>query len=209
VGRVIVRLGDNGGYEFSMLAQDMALGPFLEALSGSAATSRPMYGRVQCRMFFDAEFDRAGEARGGGEIRISGGALFKVPLMLSVLRVLDPFPAVGDYQDAEITFFIDHREVNMQSIAIRDRFLVLTGTGTMSMGGSNVNVVLLAGEPPERSSPLTALQEFVQGALQELVEVRIVGDLDNPSIKTRPLRGIDEALRIMTESRKDFSRWTR
>ncbi len=209
VGRVIVQLGDDGGYEFSMLAQDMALGPFLEALSGSAATSRPMYGRVQFRMFYDAEFDHAGEARGGGEIRISGGALFKVPLMLSVLRVLEPIPATDDLQDAEITFFIDRREVNMQSIAIRDRFLVLTGTGTMSMGGSNVNVVLLAGAPPERSSPLTALQEFVQGALQELVEVRIVGDLDNPSIKTRPLRGIDEALRIMTESRKDFSRWTR
>ena len=100
--------------------------------------------------------------------------------------------------------------VEDETRGVKTAFLALLGLLlVITLLGRTLNVVLLAGQPPERSTPLTALQEFVQGALQELVEIRIVGDLDNPSIQTRPLRGIDEALRIMTESRKDFPRWTR
>ena len=122
-------------------------------------------------------------------------------MLLAILRVLDPIPTLGNDQDANMRFVIDHSRVDFQAISIRDRSLFLAGTGTMRLGEEkSLDVVLLAGDPPDRSTPLTVLEEFVQGALQELVEVRIKGTLDKPAIQSRPLRSLDRAIRTLTDT---------
>lgn len=201
IGQVGVRLGQGGGYEFSVVGRDMELGPFLKALDGGGQSPGPMYGQVQGKAYYAAEFDNPEGGRGGGDLRISGAALFRLPLLLAILRVLDPIPTLGNDQDANMRFVIDHSRVDFQAISIRDRSLFLAGTGTMRLGEEkSLDVVLLAGDPPDRSTPLTVLQEFVQGALQELVEVRIKGTLDKPAIQSRPLRSLDRAIRTLTDT---------
>ncbi|GAG44393.1 unnamed protein product, partial [marine sediment metagenome] len=118
------------------------------------------------------------------------------------LSVLDPIPPVGHYQDAGLRFYVSRRQLELHSIEIRDRSLAMSGSGTLSLPAKNLNVTLVVGEPTDKSSPLTAIPEFIQGALQELVEIRIVGDPARPRVEARPLRGLDEAVRILTESRK-------
>ncbi|UCG32515.1 MAG: hypothetical protein JSU68_12720 [Phycisphaerales bacterium] len=206
MGEVHVDLEPGGGYDFSLVAQDMSLQPFLAALAGADQVPKAMHGLVRGKLFYTAWFDEPDRGRGGGELSVSGGNVFSTPLMLSVLGALNPVPPVGDYQDAALRFYLSRRQLDLHSIEIRDRSLVMTGSGVMNLPANSLNVVLLVGEPTEEDSPFTALPEFIQGALRELVEIRIVGEPAQPDIQARPLRGLDEAVRILTESRKGFQR---
>lgn len=206
MGQVDVDLEPGGGYDFSLVAQDMSLKPFLAAVAGADQVPRAMHGRVRGKLYYTTWFDEPDRGRGGGELSVSGGDIFRTPLMLSVLGALNPVPPVGDYQDAALRFYLSRRQLDLHSIEIRDQNLVMTGSGVMSLPAKNLNIVLLVGEPTEENSPFTALPEFIQGALRELVEIRIVGEPAKPDVQARPLRGLDEALRILTETRKGFRR---
>jgi hypothetical protein len=206
MGQVQVDLDSGGGYDFSLVAQDMSLRPFLAAVAGANQVPKTMHGRVQGKLYYTARFDEPDRGRGGGELSVSGGNIFGTPLMLSVLGALNPIPPVGDYQDAALRFYLSRHQLDLHTIEIRDQSLVMTGSGVMNLPAKTLNVVLLVGEPTEENSPFTALPEFIQGALRELVEIRIVGQAAKPDIQARPLRGLDGAVRILTETRKGFHR---
>ncbi len=200
-GRAEVQDDDEGGrYDFSVFVEGANLGPLLARRDGAPSPTDALQGTVEGSLYYSGLFDRPERSRGGGEVRVQGGAMFRVPLMLQLPPALAPLPAPGPQQDAFARFFVTGGELILESMQVRDRNLLLSGGGKMNLANRNLDLVLVAGAPTpgEADTPITVMQEFLEGAARELVEVRIIGTLAEPQIEARPLRGIDQAIRVLS-----------
>ena len=86
--------------------------------------------------------------------------------------------------------------MNLQRIELSGKALSMVGVGRMHTRTGRMELTLISGSPRELPS-LPLLEELLEGASRELLEVRVTGSLDAPRVEARPLRSLDQTLRSL------------
>lgn len=184
-------------YGLELIVEDAYLGPMLYAASRDNQQVRDPGGRLRTRVRISGKGGEQTQLRARGRFEISQADLVQVPLISQILGALtDPLPT-SSKQDAGGRFVIQDDVMHLGRCWFDGKGLSLIGKGTMQMPTKRLDVLLLAGPRSYRETDIPLLSELVRGTAREVVELRLQGTLDDPQVKTTPLRSLDAALRFL------------
>lgn len=192
-------------YAVSTTVKDMQVAAFIaaeRARSGSAEAPSEVRGEARVRIDLLGVVGDAAARRGRGGFEIVDGYFYRLPIILAILKVLNlSIPRDDAFDEARADFLIVGDEVQLEDIVLQSDALALVGSGTMSISGRAVDLNLV-----HVSSHLWAgvpwLEDFMENAARELVQLQVTGPLSSPTVRARPFRGITEELQRLFQRRK-------
>ena len=139
--------------------------------------------------------------RGGGRIEVREGYIYRLPILLAILNVLDmSVPNDEALHELEADFFVLGNRLDFTEIALRGGSLRLVGSGSMSLPDQAVDLRLVnIGTRPWARLPLLA--DFVEGASREFVELRVTGPASRPTVRAQPLRRLSDELKRLFQKK--------
>jgi len=130
-----------------------------------------------------------------GRLRISGGKLDRLPVMLGLMHVVYlSLPGESIFAEGTVTYHLTDDKLVFDEIYLRGAPLSIVGSGVMKMKTEELSMTFLAGAPREMPR-IGSLEELLTGIAREIVEVRVSGTVRKPKMQTRPLRSLDRILR--------------
>lgn len=162
--------------------------------------------RIDVRGLLDGRLHLSGTVgdtssrRGGGQFEIFDGHIYRVPVILAILNVLDLSLTAEDvFGSARADFLISGDRAYLNDLWIRGAAFALVGGGSMSLPDQAVDLGLVRVNPNVAAS---SWSEFVKGAQREIVELRVTGPLSAPTVGLRPFPGIADELKELFKPRK-------
>ncbi len=153
-------------------------------------TPAKIEGLLQAFAAIQGRLDDPQQRRGWGDIRVDQAQLYELPLLLGVLNVINlTIPEEGAFQDCKIDFAIRGDRMFLNDIALYGSTLTLRGSGEMNIETTELDLDLDV-YSPRKALKIPLLTALLEGAAQELAEVKVTGPAADPRITTRPLGGI-------------------
>lgn len=128
-----------------------------------------------------------GPTRGAGEIRIQGGELLRLPLVVTILELGNVLPPIGERLDyANAVFTLDDDRATFERLVAVSPTISLIGVGDVRLPDFDLD--LRFGVSANRRLPIfTPLFDALRN---ELLTTRVRGTLADPDISAEPLSGI-------------------
>ncbi len=162
----------------------------------------PISGRVNGQLYLSGEVADATSKRGGGHVEIRDGQLYRLPVILAILRVINlTIPNNDPFDDARARFYVVGNRVELEDILLNADALTLVGSGSMSLPDRGLDLSLVSGDVSALVD-VPGLAAFVEGASRELVALQVTGPLTHPTVKARPFRGINEEIKRLFKKKK-------
>jgi len=196
---------DRSQYSLSATVHNMQIEPFISA---DRASQPPDDKKVDVRGLADAHLYLSGvigdrsSRRGGGQFEIIDGHIYRLPIILAILNVLNlSIPDQDAFDDARADLFIVGNRVRIKDIVLRGSVLGLVGSGSMTLPdlGLDLNLVHVS---PHRWVHVPVLADFVEAASREFVELHVTGPLSQPTVRAKPFRRISEEFKRLFRKRK-------
>ena len=163
-------------------------------------TSRPdkvpdVVGLLAGNMQLTGTIGKLDTRRASGVMRISKAKILKLPVMLGLLQVVVlGLPGDSAFTDGNLNYHLTGNQLVFEEIYLSGPTLTIVGSGTMDLKSRSVKLRFLSGS--QRKLPrLQFLDELLKGVFRELGEIHIDGPIDNPHIRTVPLRSLDKFLK--------------
>jgi hypothetical protein len=153
-----------------------------------------------------AELDLRGTGRslnaltGRGAVRLHDAAVYELPLMISLLKILSiRRPDRTAFISSDVDFHVEHSRLYFDRLNLNGDAISLLGTGEMDFQG-NVNLVFhsLVGRG-DLGVPL--VRDLLGGASQQFMQIRVGGTLQNPDTRREPFPGVNQALQQLQADR--------
>ncbi len=201
---------ERSDYDLTAMVYGMQIAPWLQAgRTGLPESSIPpgSEAATQIRGTADAQLYLSGvvgdplSRRGGGRLEVREGYIYRLPILLAILNVLDmSVPNDEALHELEADFFVLGNRLQFDTIALRGGSLNLVGTGSMSLPDQAVDLRLVnVGARTWARVPL--LSDLVEGAAKELVELRVTGPVSRPTVRAQPLRGLTEEFKRLFQKK--------
>ena len=162
----------------------------------------------QLRGVLSASVELAGSSAGshtltgGGGVQLRDGDIYELPLLLSLLKILSVrAPDTKAFSTSDINFKIHDSHVDFDPINFRGDAISLIGRGEMDFN-KNVNMKFYAAVGSDRLQ-VPILRPLLGGVSQQLMEIYVVGSLDNPRTSRQALPGVRRALEGLQEGFKE------
>lgn len=196
---------DRAAYGLQTTWQGVDLSRFIAAdpqAQAHGAAGAEVRGSIDAQAYVTGVIGDVTERRGGGRIELRDGHLYRLPLILAVLHVLNLSSPENDvFEDAATSFFLSGRQVRLFEIALRNDSFALVGSGTMSLPDRGVDLKLI-NAPTHMLAQLPILTDLLQGASRELMELHVTGPLYRPTVRARPLRALTDEIRELFQRRR-------
>ncbi len=197
-------------YDLTATLNGMQIAPWLKALRSrrpaSYATTRKEAG-TEVRGVADAYLYLSGaigdplSRRGGGQLEVRDGYIYRLPILLAILNVLDmTVPNDEALHQLEADFFVLGNRLDFDSIALRGGSLTLVGSGSMSLPDQAVDLQLV-NVGAQRWARVPILTDLVENATKGLVELRVTGPISQPTVRAQPLRAISDELKRLFQKK--------
>lgn len=184
-------------YQASIVARDLKLRSFLESLGGD--TDDETHGTIRGNLILQGRGGARGYREGAGELFVAGAQVWRMPIVFAIFQVLNLTPDKNVFHDGWIKYFISRDTLTFQKIDLQGKAVSFVGGGMMDMRTKQLDVRLLAGSPLRLRLPI--LTDLLEGASRELMEVRLTGTFQEPTIEPQPLKSLAKALqRIFPEA---------
>jgi hypothetical protein len=208
---------DRTDYDLAAMVYGMQIAPWLQAgrngLSGSSHLVRdsnlapPGEAATQIRGTADAQLYLSGvigdplSRRGGGQLDVRDGYIYRLPILLAILNVLDmSVPNDDALHELEADFFVLGNRLQLDAIALHGGSLNLVGSGSMSLPDQAVDLRLVnVGARSWARVPL--LTDLVDSAMKEFVELRVTGPVSRPTVRAQPLRGLSDEFKRLFQKK--------
>ena len=159
-------------------------------------------GRADGHLYLSGVVGDPTQKRGGGRFEIVDGHIYRLPLVLAILHVLNlSIPDADVFDDARADFFITGNRVQLEDIVLRDSALALVGTGSLTLPDRGLDLDLV-NVGVHRWARVPLLTDFVEGASREFVELHVTGPLSRPTVRARPLRAFGEEFKRLFRKKK-------
>ncbi len=192
-GECIIDLGTgSGGFEMTFNVRDAQLGPCLRALGWRSPEADAARGLLFGKFAFRGQSGRPEQFRGSGEVFVREAHVWKLPLVLTILRVLNLAPDENMFHDGWLKFQIQGRRMYLTKIDLQGKAIALVGSGTLRTDTQELDLQMLAGSPTRLRVPIVT--ELVEGASRDLFELHVTGTLQEPRIETRQASNLRKAL---------------
>lgn len=167
--------------DLGLLAQEMAL------------KNRNVRGKVNALVNLGGNGYGRDSWRGDGLVRLYDADIYKVPVMLSLLKFLTISPPdTTAFTSSEIDFRIEGEQVYLDKINFHGDAVSLKGYGEMNLDRQiDLKFYTLVGQ---REFDWQLLRYLVQQASSQILAIRVTGTLDDPDPRQLPLPAIKDAL---------------
>lgn len=189
-------------FGLSLIAREVSLDKFLNAKRVENEPPVQAKGLLEGRLALTGRFNDPSSRRGGGAVFIRKAEMFKVPLVLAILQVVNL--AIQDnnaFTDARLAFAVDGDELLLDEIDLRGRSFSMVGAGRVQIPTETLDLTLLVGSPLKLPR-MEVLTELVEGVARELVEVHVEGTLEKPAFRTEMVRSVKSALDEVFNARR-------
>ncbi len=197
-------------YQMSVAARDVQLGRYLQVHApsgegrqgeGSQDAETPggqngeeprARGSIQGNLILRGTAGRRPYREGAGEILVRDAQIWKLPLVFAIFQVVNLTPDENVFHGGRLTYVLSQDDLTFERIDLQGKAMSFVGGGRMDLRTGQLDLTLLAGSPVRIRLPL--LTELWEGAWRELLEIRILGTLEEPRIVPRPLRSLGKVL---------------
>lgn len=172
---------------------EASLGVFQPGERPEGETPQPREGAGdERRGWMDAELSLSGavgdarDRQGRGAMRITGGDVLDMPLVVRLLQLGNlqlPLGGTMDYFHA--SFFMDGPRVTFDQLGVLSGTLAIMGTGEMTIPGMDLDLTVST----QSRLRLPLVSDLFEIVRNEIVTARVLGTVDAPAIVPEPLRG--------------------
>lgn len=197
--------GSETSYSLAATIQGMQIEPFLNApRNARLADRKPINARgvADVHFYLSGSVGEPSSKQGGGRLEILDGHIYRFPIILAILNVLNlSVPDEDVFEDARAEFFIAGDRMQLRDISLRGSVLGLVGSGTLSLPDQGVDLSFV-NVGPRGWAAIPLLANVIEGTSRELVELHVTGPLSRPTVRARPFRGVREELERLFQKRK-------
>jgi hypothetical protein len=140
----------------------------------------------------DADFSLAGvvgaeaSRRGRGSVRVAGGDVIRLPLVLPMMELSNLALPSGDAMDfAQASFVLDGQDLRFDRIALLSRAISLLGWGSVRLPEYTLDLRFNS----RGVAQLPLLSGIFEGLRNELITTTVTGTVDDPRIATESFSG--------------------
>ena len=200
---MVIRLSDPVRYSFRLWYEDIKLGGLVNAGIEDPQKRSSVKGRMAGRFSLEATAGQVKSRLASGEVIISQGELYEMPILLGLMHVLYlSLPGDTAFTEGYLKYRVEGRTMIFEEIFLDGSAMSLVGSGTMDMKSELLNLTFLSG-PPGRIPRLRGLSQVMGFMLKELLEIRVTGTLAKPIRTTVPLRSLEAMLKeLLSPARK-------
>jgi hypothetical protein len=168
-----------------------------------AGNNRNLRGRISGK----AELHGFGHNRaamgGTGDLKLSKANIYELPVMISMLKILSiKAPDPNAFSESDVQFHIEGEHVYFDRLQFNGDAISLAGKGEMDFQGDTRMVFTATVGRADAGLPV--LRNFFTGASQQLMQIRVNGNLQNPEnldIRQEAFPGVNQALKSLQENR--------
>lgn len=198
---------ETGKTRYSLTANlhGVRIASFLNRQFGSDASadrSVEVSGVTDGHLYLSGLVGQSSTRQGGGRFVVHEAKLYRMPLILAILHVLNlSIPQGEAFDDARAEFFIMGNRIQLKNIVLRGKALALVGYGHMTLPDRGVDLELV-NVSPHQWTRVPVLTELMEGASRELVELHVTGPIDQPRVRVRPLPGLQKEFDRLFQKRR-------
>jgi hypothetical protein len=196
--------GRDAAYHLNATMQRLDLQQLAEAFGKKLpdTVAPELIGALDGRVYLTGDFGDVADRRGGGLVRIRDARLYRLPLILAILNVLD-LQVTDDsaFQEASAKLTIVGQELRIDDLELFGEALAMSGEGTIHLPTKELDLRLIAVSPHDWAR-LPVMSEMLEGMARELVEVHVTGTLGDPRVAAKPLRNVEAGLEALLSLRK-------
>ncbi len=196
-------------YNLSTTVHGMQIAPLIRSgRAPRAPDDEPaqVRGLADGHLYLSGVVGRPRQTRGRGRFEVLDAKIYRLPLILAIINVLQlSIPDGNAFDDARTDFFIIGNRVQFEEIVLRGSALALIGSGSMTLPECAVDLNLVS-VSPHRWARVPVLTEFVEGASRELAELHVTGPLSQPKVSLIPLPGINREFKRLFRKKQPKNR---
>ena len=114
--------------------------------------------------------------------------------MISMLKILSiKAPDPNAFSQSDMDFHVEGEHVYFDKLDFKGDAISLLGKGEMNFQGDTRMV--LAATIGHGDAGIPALRNFFTGASQQIMQIRVSGNLQNPDIRQEAFPGVNQALK--------------
>ncbi|MBA7523926.1 hypothetical protein ES705_16063 [subsurface metagenome] len=152
-------------------------------------------GRLKAKVSLEGNFNEPGSTSGRGRVYIDQAQLYKLPLMIRIMRTLSLQPAKANaFDTVEVDFYLQGQNIVFTEIILSGPALRMGGMGVYDRKKDWLAVVVKR-DPPDNI--WSKLPSFPQAVVAE-----INGPLAELQVEAKPFRDVSEELKKLFRKRK-------
>jgi hypothetical protein len=188
-------------YRVSLSIRDMSLEQFLNGQLQPGQQPLHAQGLVAGTLNVSGQSDDLASRRGGGNLIIREAQMFKIPMMLKILQVVNLQSDDNAFHDATASFSLVGPHVILDEIDLRGKSLSMVGAGSIYTPTDTLDLSLLIGGPVHLPR-LQVLTEFLEGVARELMQVRVSGTVREPKFRAEVVHSLRSAVETILNARR-------
>lgn len=129
--------------------------------------------------------------RGDGRIEVANGKLFRLPLLLELLKAFGlRLPERTAFEQARMIFAIEGPKMRILALDLLGSAISLRGLGTLNLNGSNLNLDFSAdwGRMPQMLPP--GISDLSQAISDQLFKIKVRGKIGAPRFEKEFIPGV-------------------
>ena len=176
-----------------------------------AANNRNLRGRIDGEIAVQGLGRNLATLSGRGNLHLHDAYVYELPAMIAMLKILsirvpDPGTMVqsGDsshdggsgrnaFSQSDVDFRVEGEHVYFDKLDFKGDAISLLGKGEMNFQGDTSMV--LAATVGRADTLLPALRNFFSRASQQVMQIRVSGNIQNPEIRQEAFPGVNQALK--------------
>jgi hypothetical protein len=134
--------------------------------------------------------------RGNGRIEVANGKLYRLPLLLDLLKLFGlRMPERTAFEQARMIFGIEGPQMRVHGIDLIGNAISLRGQGTLNLDGSNLNLDFSAdwGRVPQMLPP--GLSDLLQAGSDQLFKIKLRGKISSPRFEKELIPGVVDPIK--------------
>ena len=136
---------------------------------------------------------------GKGSLHLHDANIYELPAMVSMLKILSiKMPDPNAFSQSDIDFRIQGEHVYFDKLDFKGDAISLSGKGEMNFQGDTHMVLVPTVGHADAGLPL--LHNFFRALSQQIMQIRVSGNLQNPDIRQEAMPGVNQALKSLQEN---------
>lgn len=131
--------------------------------------------------------------RGRGDVMVEGKEMYRIPLLLGLLQITNlSLPINSPFERAFARYGLDGNRVTFEAIELSAEQMSMRGDGFLDFGDKKVQLNFVTDAKSWLKVPI--LDDFLRGARNELLQIRVRGTLSDPKVSAGALPTISTTI---------------
>ncbi|MBN2578530.1 MAG: AsmA-like C-terminal domain-containing protein [Pirellulales bacterium] len=197
-----VTLGSQPRYAFGASLSHASLGRCaLEVMDGR----QKLRGDIMATLSLQGAGATRNALSGGGKIHLSDADVYELPVMISLLKILNFSPPDRNaFSTASIDYRIEGEHIYFDAIDFNGDAISLEGKGDMDWQSNiRLNFHTMVGRGDVKIPFINEVREVLTGAGRGIMQIQVDGTLQNPQTRQVALPAVNQALQQLQSRREE------